>query len=75
MPQCAVCKREVNFKNISYIHKDIFVCKECFPQFYIKNICKVIEKRLRGESPVACIYCAYKKQCDSYVSRTIKALS
>jgi len=75
MPVCAVCGREVNFKNIVYIHGDIFVCKDCFPQYYIKNLCKVVEKRLRGESPSACNFCSFKRQCDIYVSKTLKALS
>lgn len=75
MPLCAVCGKEVNFKNIAYINENTFVCKDCFQQYYIKNICKVVERRLRGESPLACNFCSYKKQCDAYVSKTLKSLS
>jgi ribosome-binding protein aMBF1 (putative translation factor) len=75
MPLCAVCGKEVNFKNVAYINGNIFVCKDCFPQYYVKNICKLVERRLKGENSLACNFCTYKKQCDSYISKTLKSLS
>ncbi|ACB38966.1 hypothetical protein [Pyrobaculum neutrophilum] len=75
MPRCAVCGNEVNFKNVAYIYGDVFVCRDCFPQYYIRNLCKAVERRLRGESPPACGFCSFKKQCDLYVSKTVKSLS
>jgi ribosome-binding protein aMBF1 (putative translation factor) len=75
MPLCAVCGKEVNFKNVAYINGNIFVCKDCFPQYYVKNICKIVKKRLRGENPLACNFCTYKKLCDVYISKTLKSLS
>jgi ribosome-binding protein aMBF1 (putative translation factor) len=75
MPLCAVCGKEVNFKNVAYISGSIFVCKDCFPQYYVKNVCKLVERRLKGENPLACNFCTYKKQCDVYISKTLKSLS
>lgn len=75
MPTCSICNKEVNFKNIIYIYQNIFICKECFPQYYVKNLCKAVERRLRGESPTACNFCMYKKQCDAYISKTLKYLT
>ncbi|MEZ0319914.1 MAG: hypothetical protein ABWK05_08000 [Pyrobaculum sp.] len=75
MPRCAVCGNEVNFKNVAYIREEMFVCKDCFPQFYVKSLCKVVERRLRGENPLACVFCAYKKTCDLHVQKVVKSLS
>jgi recombinational DNA repair protein (RecF pathway) len=75
VPRCAVCGRDVNFKNVSYIKEDVFVCRECFPQYYVKNLCRVLARRLRGESPLACNFCAYRKLCDEHVTRVFKAVS
>ncbi|MEM1597268.1 MAG: hypothetical protein QXP31_11885 [Pyrobaculum sp.] len=75
MPRCAVCGNEVNFKNVAYIREEVFVCRDCFPQFYVKNLCKAVERRLRGESPLACTFCSYKKTCDLHVQRVVKSLS
>jgi len=75
MPVCSICGKEVNFKNIAYIYEDILVCKDCFPMYYVKNLCKVVEKRLRGENPLACHFCAFKRQCNEVISKTLKSLS
>ncbi|MEM0479234.1 MAG: hypothetical protein QXS16_02830 [Pyrobaculum sp.] len=75
MPLCSICGKEVNFKNVSYIYENTFVCRDCFPQYYIKNLCRVVERRLRGENPPACMFCSFKKLCDGYVAKTLKSLS
>lgn len=74
MPRCQVCGREVNFASVAYVKGSVFVCRECFPGFYVR-ICKMTQRRLRGESPIACSFCSFKRVCDAYVSRTVKALS
>lgn len=75
MPKCSICGREVNAANIAYIKGDFFVCGECFPSFYVRQLCTLTQRRLRGESPTPCIYCKFKRICDEYISRTLKSLS
>ncbi|MEL9991811.1 MAG: hypothetical protein QXP98_05495 [Thermoproteus sp.] len=75
MPRCSVCGREVNMSRIAYIRGDVFVCDDCFPNYYVKEVCRLVQKRLRGESPLACMYCKYKKICDDYVAKTLKSLA
>ncbi len=75
MPNCSVCNKQINFKNVAYINGDVFICKDCFPQYYIKNLCKVVTRRLRGENHVACIFCTFRRQCDFHISKRLKSLT
>lgn len=75
MPRCSICGREVNAANIAYIKGDFFVCDDCFPQYYVKELCRVTQRRLRGENPLPCLYCKFKRVCDEYISKALKNLS
>jgi hypothetical protein len=35
----------------------------------------LVQRRLKGENPIACIYCKYRKICDEHISRTLKSLA
>lgn len=74
MPRCAVCGRDVNLANVAYIRGSIFVCDECFPQYYVREVCRVTQRRIRGESPLACLYCKYKSVCDEHIANLSRAL-
>lgn len=75
VPHCQLCNREVNFSSVAYIRGSVMVCRSCFPGFYVRQLCGVAKRRLRGENPLACSFCRFRDECDSYISRTVRSLS
>lgn len=67
MVRCNSCGREVSLRDVSYIRGDLVVCRNCFPNYYVRNICPIVNRRLRGEHHVACTFCKYKSTCDGVI--------
>lgn len=73
MFKCYVCGREIDFNEVALIKgSEIVVCKKCLPMYYVKNMCRLVNRRLSGEELIACQYCKFKKECDEYISRLKK---
>jgi len=72
--RCSSCGREIPIHSISYVKGDVIVCRSCFPDYYVRNVCPIVNRRLRGEQHIACTFCRYKGLCDEVVKELREVL-
>ena len=65
--KCSICGNEVDFKDVIYVKGNVIVCRKCYPNFYVRQLCPLVKRRLQGEKPIACMYCSFEKQCLEYI--------
>jgi len=72
--KCAICGKQLELRNLAYLRGDIAICTDCFPDYYVRNLCKLVQKRVRGEQPIACQACRFRKVCDRYIKQISAAV-
>ncbi|OYT26150.1 MAG: hypothetical protein B6V02_02295 [Thermoprotei archaeon ex4572_64] len=72
MFKCSICGKPIEFRDVKYIYENVIVCRECYPQYYVRKLCPLVRKRMLNKNPTSCIYCNFKKECDEYLLSVVK---
>ncbi len=72
--KCTVCGQEITPREVAYIKGSVVVCIKCLPKYYIKNICQIVNRRLKGEDHPSCKYCRFYEECTRYIEEIRKSL-
>ncbi|NPA22829.1 MAG: hypothetical protein GXO23_00830 [Crenarchaeota archaeon] len=72
--RCSICGRDIEFAEVAYLKGDTIICVKCLPKYYVRHICTIVNRRLRGEDHPSCRYCRFIDECNRYIEELRKSL-